>query len=189
MTSVIREPSELTADELRRLESVEERQRVRPTYVSRSVLLLRVLVGLLFIGHGSQKLFGWFGGPGMAGWTDSIQKAGLQPVQLWATLGVAGELVGGALLLLGFLTPIAAALLIGDMAVAIVKVAGGRGFWSQNGGFEYNLVLIVLSLAIGLMGPGVYSLDRRLPWALPRPWIFIAALVVVGIGVAIALLT
>lgn len=188
MTVQLTRPSELTQDEARRLEHLKARRRVQPTYVNRSVLLLRLLVGALFIGHGSQKLFGLFGGSGWTAWMESVQKAGLQPVQLWAMIGAGSEFGGGILLLLGLLTPIAAALLIGDMLVAIFRVAGGRGLWTQNGGYEYNLVLVALLVAVGVMGPGLYSLDRRLPRALPRPWTFVAALAVVALTVAAALL-
>ena len=71
----------------------------------------------------------------------------------------------------------ASAVLIGDMLTAILDVHASKGLWSQNGGFEYNLVLITLLVCVGLVGPGLYSLDRRLP-RLPRPYTFIAALVV-----------
>ena len=99
------------------------------------------------------------------------------------------ELGAGLLLVLGLLTPLAAAVLIGDMLVAIFKVHAARGLWSQNGGFEYNLVLVALLLAVGLIGPGLYSMDRRLPFALPRPWTFVGALAVTVIVVAMAMLT
>jgi len=151
--------------------------RNRPAYVNRSLLFLRTIIGLLFVGHGLQKLFGWFGGPGMAGWTASIAKEGLQPAAFWAAIEAWGELGSGVLLAAGFLTPIAAAFLIGDMLVAILKVHAARGLWSQSGGYEYNLVLIALMLALGLMGPGLYSLDGRLPFRLVRPLVFVAALV------------
>jgi putative oxidoreductase len=86
----------------------------------------------------------------------------------------------------GLLTPIAAAVLIGDMLVAILKVHAAKGIWSQNGGFEYNLVLIALLIAFGLIGAGRYSLDRRLPLALPRPYAFLACIVVTLVLVAVA---
>lgn len=160
-------------------------QRVRPTYVNRGLLLIRLVVGLLFIGHGSQKLFGWFGGPGIQGWTESLAKNGLQPAPVWAYTEAIGELGSGILLVLGLLTPLAAAILIADMVVAILDVHSSKGLWSQNGGFEYNLVLSVLLLSIGLMGPGLYSLDRRLP-AWPRPHVFVGSLIVTLIVAAFA---
>jgi putative oxidoreductase len=160
------------------------RERVWPINVNKGLFLLRAVVGLLFIGHATQKLFGWFGGDGLAKTTESFAKLGIQPATLWAPLEAGAELSGGLFLVLGLLTPIGAALIIGDMLVAIVKVHAPKGLWSQQGGFEYNLVLIAILLVIGLAGPGLYSLDRRLPFALPRPWTFAFALVIT-IGVSL----
>ena len=164
----------------------EEHRRVRPTNVNKALLLLRVVVGLLFMGHGAQKLFGWFGGDGMAAWTSTVEKAGIQPAATWATFDATAEFGAGILLVLGLLTPLASAVLIGDMLVAILKVHAPRGLWSQQGGFEYNLVLIALLVAVGVIGPGLYSLDRRLPFALPRPVTFLGLLILTLIGVAFA---
>jgi putative oxidoreductase len=157
--------------------STEER-RVWPVNVNKGVLVLRLVVGLLFIGHGMQKLFGWFGGDGIAGFAASVGKAGIEPALLWAYMEAGAELTAGLLLVLGLLTPLAAALLIADMLVAILKVHASKGLWAQFGGFEYNLVLMALLVVIGLIGPGLYALDRylSLPW--PRPMPFVAALVV-----------
>lgn len=150
-------------------------------------MLVRVVVGLLFVGHGSQKVFGWFGGPGMQGWTESVAKNGLQPAAFWAYLEAFAELGSGLFLVLGVLTPLVAAILVGDMLVAIFQVHAPRGLWGQNGGFEYNLVLIALLVGIGLMGPGLYSLDRKLP-RLPRPYTFLGALLVTLAVVGVVLL-
>jgi putative oxidoreductase len=154
------------------------RQRAWPINVNKSLLLVRVVVGSLFIGHGFQKTLGWFGGQGFAKWTDDVAKLGLQPAPLWAALEAGAEIVGGAFIVLGLFAAIGAAMIIGDMFVATIKVHLDKGLWSQQGGFEYNLVLVAILVAIGLMGPGLYSLDRRLPFALPRPWTFIVALMV-----------
>src|SRR5919197_4717372 len=126
MTQVLERPPEFTEQKWDVREETQ-RERVTPLYVNRSLVLLRVVIGLLFMGHASQKLLGWFGGPGMAGWMESIQKAGMQPVAFWAYLEAGGELIAGAFLVLGLLTPLAAAFLIGDMAVAIVKIHVARG--------------------------------------------------------------
>jgi putative oxidoreductase len=160
----------------------------RPVYVNRSLLLLRTLVGLLFVGHGLQKVTGWFGGPGMTAWTQSVAKDGLQPAIFWSSVEAWGELAGGVLLVLGFLTPFAASFIVGDMLVAILKVHAARGLWSQTGGYEYNLVLIGLMLALGLMGPGLYALDGRLRFRLARPAVFAVALAATLAGVAFLLL-
>jgi putative oxidoreductase len=111
--------------------------------------LLRLVIGLLFVGHACQKAFGWFGGDGIQAWMATVQKATFQPAVLWAYLESAAELGGGLLLVLGLLTPVATALLIADMFGAILKVHAPGGLWSQNGGFEYNLVLIALMIALG----------------------------------------
>ncbi len=156
--------------------------------VDHGLLLVRLVVGLLFMAHGCQKLLGWFGGDGLAAWFGTAQRAGFQPAAVWASASIAAELGGGLLLLLGLLTPLAASLLIGDMLVAIVKVHAPKGLWSQNGGFEYPLVLIALMLAVGLIGAGRYALDRRLPRVLPRPHTFIALLVLTLAGVLVAVI-
>jgi putative oxidoreductase len=126
------------------------------------LLALRVALGLVFLGHGAQKAFGAFGGPGFAGATGFIGSLGFRPARFWAGLAVGGELLAGALFVLGLFTPLAALLVLGTMAVAIAKVHGPKGFFAQNGGYEYNLVLIFAALALLLAGPGTYSLDHLL---------------------------
>jgi putative oxidoreductase len=124
------------------------------------LLALRVTLGLVFLGHGAQKSVGAFGGPGFAGATGFIGNLGFRPARLWAGLAVGGELLAGALYLLGLFTPVAGLLVLGTMGVAIAKVHGPKGFFAQNGGYEYNLVLIIAAVALALVGPGAYSLDH-----------------------------
>jgi putative oxidoreductase len=157
-------------------------------HANKALLLVRLVVGLLFIGHAGQKLFGWFGGQGIEGFTASIAKMGLEPASFWAYFEASAELVGGACLALGLLTPIAAAAIIGDMLVATVKVHLAKGVWSQDGGFEYNLVLIALLVGIGIMGAGRYSLDQAFRIALPRPLSFAIAVAASLVVVAIVVL-
>jgi len=126
------------------------------------LLALRVAVGVVFIGHGAQKGFGSFGGPGFAGASGFFGSMGFRPARFWTGLAVGGELVAGALLLLGLLLPVAALLVVATMAVAIAKVHGPKGFFVQNGGYEYNLVLAIAALAVAATGPGAYSLDHLL---------------------------
>jgi putative oxidoreductase len=147
-----------------------------PVNTNKGLLLLRLVVGLLFAGHACQKLFAWFGGDGMGKFIGAIEKLGLQPAPLWAYVEAYAELFGGLLLVLGLLTPLAVAVLIGDMLVATAKVHAPRGLWSQQGGFEYDLVLITVLLAIGLIGPGIYALDGRVPVRLPKPHTFLVTL-------------
>ena len=126
------------------------------------LLALRVTLGLVFLGHGAQKSVGAFGGPGFAGATGFIGNLGFRPARLWAGLAVGGELLVGALYVSGLFTPVAGLLVLGTMGVAIAKVHGPKGFFVQNGGYEYNLVLIIAALALTLVGPGAYSLDHVL---------------------------
>ena len=123
------------------------------------VLALRLALGAVFLGHGAQKAFGAFGGPGFEGAAGFVGSMGLRPARFWAALAVGGELVAGVLFLLGLLTPLAGLLVLATMAVAIVKVHGPKGFFVQDGGYEYNLVLIIAALAVAAMGPGRFSLD------------------------------
>src|ERR1043166_1124428 len=125
------------------------------------LLLLRLTLGTVFLAHGAQKAFGSFGGPGFEGATGFIGSLGFRPARAWAAL-VGGELVAGGLFVLGLLTPLAGLLVLATMAVAIAKVHGPKGFFVQNGGFEYNLVLIIAAVALAAVGPGAFSLDHLL---------------------------
>ncbi|MGF7030831.1 putative oxidoreductase [Paenibacillus mucilaginosus] len=123
------------------------------------LLLVRLVVGLLFVGHGAQKLFGWFGGygpKGTGGWMESI---GMKPGVLMAVLAGLMELIGGALFAAGLLTPLAAVLITLTMLGAIVKVHAQNGLWVTANGYEYPLVLIAVVIGVALTGAGAYSLD------------------------------
>jgi putative oxidoreductase len=126
------------------------------------LLILRLTLGIVFLGHGAQKAFGAFGGPGFAGASAFFGSLGLRPARLWTAVAVAGELTAGLLLLLGLLTPVAGLLVVATMAVAIAKVHGPKGFFVQNGGYEYNLVLLIAAVVLALTGPGTFSLDHVL---------------------------
>ena len=124
---------------------------------------LRTVVGSLFVGHGTQKLFGWFGGHGLDGTAGFFENAlGLKPGKRHATAAGTSETLGGVLLALGALTPVAAGLITGTMITAIRKVHGPKGPWVTNGGYEYNLVLIAVMMALTEAGPGRPSVDARL---------------------------
>ncbi|HUC92524.1 MAG TPA: DoxX family protein [Paenibacillus sp.] len=126
------------------------------------ILIIRVIVGLLFIGHGAQKLFGWFGGYGLkgtGGWFDSI---GMKPGVAAALAAGLAEVIGGLLFGLGLLLPLGAALIAVSMLVAIVKVHGANGLWVTQNGYEYNLVLMVVAVGLALSGAGEYSLDAMM---------------------------
>jgi putative oxidoreductase len=122
-------------------------------------LLLRTAVGGFFVGHGTQKLFGWFSGHGLEGTTKGFEQLGLRPAKVHATAAGVAEAGGGALMVAGFETPLAAAALTATMITAIQKVHLKNGPWTTNGGYEYNVVLIAAALAIAEVGPGPLSLD------------------------------
>ncbi len=122
-------------------------------------LLLRLIVGGFFFGHGTQKLFGWFGGHGLDATADMFEKLGARPGKHNAILAGAAEAGGGALLVLGFATPVAASALTATMLTAINRVHLKNGPWVANGGYEYNLVLIAAVLALAEVGPGPLSID------------------------------
>jgi putative oxidoreductase len=125
-------------------------------------LAIRSVVGPLFIGHGTQKLFGWFGGHGIEGTGGYFEALGLKPGKRHATAAGVAEALGGLLLTLGFLTPLAATLVSGTMVTAIRKAHAQNGPWVTNGGYEYNLTLLASMLAIAENGPGPLSLDSAL---------------------------
>ncbi len=122
-------------------------------------LLLRLVVGGLFVGHGTQKLFGWFDGPGLDTTAQGFEQLGLRPGRSNAIAAGAAEAGGGALLAAGLETPFAASVLIATMLTAIHRVHAKNGPWTTNGGYEYNLVLIAAALALAEVGPGALSLD------------------------------
>ncbi len=104
--------------------------------------VIRSVVVPLFVGHGTQKLFGWFGGHGREGTGGYFESLGLAPGKRHATAAGAAEAVGGALFTLGRLTPLASAAITGTMVTAIRKAHASNGPWVTNGGYEYNLVLL-----------------------------------------------
>jgi putative oxidoreductase len=127
-----------------------------------SRLLLRLLIGGLFIGHGTQKLFGWFGGHGIEGTGGFFESLGLKPGRRNAIAAGAAEAGGGALLAAGLATPLAGAAITGTMTTAIRHVHAPKGPWSTEGGWEYNAVLIAAVLAVVEAGPGPVSFDHLL---------------------------
>jgi putative oxidoreductase len=125
-----------------------------------ALLVLRVVVGLLFVGHGAQKLFGAFGGGGLEGTAGMFDNIGLRPGWLHARAAGTAEFLGGALLALGLFTPFAAAVLIAVMAAAVITVHGPNGVWNTNQGYEFNLVMSAVVFALAGIGAGSWSLDN-----------------------------
>lgn len=129
-----------------------------------ALLVLRVVVGLFLAGHGAQKLFGSFGGHGLAGTAGFFDSIGMKPGRRNAIAAGAAELAGGVLLVVGLLTPLAAALVVAVMIVAIVTVHAKSGPWVTDSGWEYNAVLIAVVFALAGAGPGEASLDHAFGW-------------------------
>ena len=125
-------------------------------------LAARTVIGSLFIGHGTQKLYGWFSGPGLQGTEGMMEALNLRPARRNAYAAGITETAGGALLLVGLATPLAAAALIGTMITAIRKVHLPNGIWAANGGWEYNAMLIAALVALAENGPSDLSLDAAL---------------------------
>jgi putative oxidoreductase len=124
--------------------------------------LIRLVVGGYFIGHGTQKLFGWFGGHGLEGTGQFFEALGLRPGKRHATAAGLAEAGGGALIVLGAATPVASSVLIGTMLTAINRVHLKNGPFVSDGGYEYNVVLIAALLALVEAGPGMPSIDEAL---------------------------
>jgi putative oxidoreductase len=122
-------------------------------------LILRAVVGGYFVGHGTQKLFGWFGGHGPDATGQFFESLGLRPGKHHALAAGASEAGGGALLVLGAATPLASAAIIGTMLTAISRVHIKNGPWVTDQGYEYNLVLIAAALSLAETGPGSPSID------------------------------
>lgn len=127
-----------------------------------ALLVMRLVIGLLFVAHGSQKLFGVFGGGGLKGTADMFDAISLRPGRLHAPAAGTAEFVGGALLALGLVTPVGAALVIAVMVAAVATVHLPKGIWNSNGGYEYNAVMVAVAFALAGVGPGQWSLDNAL---------------------------
>ena len=145
-----------------------------------ALLVLRLVVGLLFVGHGAQKLFGVFGGGGLEGTAGMFDNIGLRPGWLHARLAGTAEFFGGALIALGLFTPFAAAALIGVMTAAIITVHAPNGIWNSKQGYEFNLVLSAVVFALAGIGAGSWSLDNAFSFDLHGT---VWALATLGAGV------
>lgn len=127
-----------------------------------ALLVLRLSLGVMFIAHGMQKVWGLFGGPGLAKFTGFIGSLGFSPAGLWAYLAAYVELVGGLCVIAGLGTRLAAGLLLVLIVVAAAKVHLANGFFSQTGGFEYPMLIAAVCLALLLAGGGKFSLTNKL---------------------------
>ncbi|HEY3335794.1 MAG TPA: DoxX family protein [Candidatus Limnocylindrales bacterium] len=126
------------------------------------LLVLRLVTGLVFAVHGAQKTFGWWGGQGLRGWQGTMERMGYRPAFAFAVLSALVELVGGLLVAVGLLTPLAALLVVGQSVVIVAGVHWKRGFFNRDNGYEFPLVLGAGFLALLLAGPGAISVDAVL---------------------------
>lgn len=123
------------------------------------LLILRIVFGALLVGHGTQKLFGWFGGHGLDGSAGFFHALGFRPGKQMAAVAGTSEVLGGFLLVSGLLSPLAGAVIIGTMLVA-ASVHADKGLWGVNGGYELPLLYAVAGAAVAIGGPGSVSLDH-----------------------------
>jgi putative oxidoreductase len=154
--------------------------------VSAGLLVGRLVVGLGIAAHGAQKLFGWFGGHGLAGTAGFFESVGYRPGRFFATLAALGEFTSGILVALGFLGPVGPALLLAVIIVAMMQ-HWRNGFFATNGGIELTLLYAAAGVALGFTGPGLYSLDEAL--GLGKLWDPTVEGIVLAIGIIGALAT
>ncbi|GAC1332724.1 MAG: DoxX family protein [Candidatus Dormibacteria bacterium] len=150
------------------------------------ILLIRVTAGLVVSAHGAQKLLGWFGGPGIDGFSGWLGSLSFRPARFWAYAAALVETAGGVLVALGLLTPLAAFAVMAAMIIA-VSVHLPRGFFAQGGGFEYPAVLAAVMGSLALTGAGVFSLDHVLGIAISTPAVLATDFAGCLVGVACAL--
>lgn len=131
-------------------------------------LIVRLVMGGLLAGHGAQKLFGWFGGPGPEGTRGMMEGLELQPAHRWAFIAGVSEFGGGLLTALGALNPLGPLGVIGSMTMATAKVHWGKPIWGTSGGAELPVTNLSIAAALMIVGPGRYSVDHALGIRLPR---------------------
>jgi putative oxidoreductase len=142
------------------------------------LLLIRVVIGLMVASHGAQKLFGVWGGYGIAGTAGFLETLGFRPGRPYTWLLALAEFAGGIAFAAGFLTPFAAAAVGGVMIAAIAFVHWSKGFFAQNNGYEFPLALAATAFGVAFTGPGQASLDNALDWELAGTGWGIAALAI-----------
>ena len=147
-------------------------------------LILRLVFGGLMVGHGAQKLFGWFGGHGLKGTADWLESMGMKPGKPWAILAGASEFGGGLLTLLGALNPLGPLGTLGAMGMATATTHWGTPIWVTQGGAELPVTNAAIALALGLVGPGKFSVDHALGVKLPYRLILVPGLGLVAASIA-----
>lgn len=152
-----------------------------------SLLILQVGIGLTFAAHGAQKVFGWWGGPGLAGWEGAMAHMGFRPARLFAVTSALTELGGGLLLAVGLLTPVAAAALVAQAVVIVGRVHWQNGFFNSQSGIEFPLLLGLGAAAVGVAGGSAVGMDSYVGFAL-APSVGVAV-VVAGVVAGFVVLT
>ena len=156
--------------------------------MAEGLFFLRLFLGVLLFAHGTQKLFGWFGGHGPDGTGAFFEQVGHRPGRRMAMLAGLSEAGGGTLLVLGLITPLAAAIIIGVMVTAAVSVHGDKGLWATNGGYELPLTNAVIAGSLAFTGAGTFSFDHAIGLGL-HGWawgIGAVALGLIGAGIQLA---
>jgi putative oxidoreductase len=158
--------------------------------MSYGLLFLRVVIGAIFLAHGTQKLLGWFGGPGLKGTRGWLGSLNFRLPAVLALLVALSE-SSGVLFALGLLTPFAALLMCSVMFVAIATVHWPNGFFNGSKGYEFNLSLLAAAVAVAAAGPGRFSLDRLIGWDdnLSGLWWGVGVLGASALGAALTLAT
>lgn len=139
------------------------------------LLVLRLALAALLAGHACQKLLGWFRGRGVHGTAPLFEADGLRPGALMVTAAGLSELGAAGLLALGLATPLASAMVVGAMTVAI-STLWPKGVWAHLGGFEVPLVYAIMAVGIAITGPGGWAIDALWPFAAHGPWWGLGAL-------------
>jgi putative oxidoreductase len=145
------------------------------------VTVLRAALGAVFFAHGTQKLFGWFGGPGLKNAAQAFDSMGLKPGKRTALAAGTAEAGSGTLFALGLMMPVASAAAIGVMGQAVRTVHWKKGFFASEGGYEFNMTLTAAAMALADVGPGRWSLDEKLGIRMSGP---VWALAALGAGLA-----
>lgn len=134
----------------------------RSILIDTAILVLRLAVGVIFVAHGAQKLFGAFGGGGIEGLTQMLSGLGFGMPLFWAWALAISEFLAGIFLIVGVLPRLSASLIAIIMVVAITTVHGPEGFFAMQGGFEYQLLTIAACVSLILTGAGKFSLFDKL---------------------------
>lgn len=157
-----------------------------PVAATTAQTIFRVALGGVLVAHGSQKLFGWFGGGGIDGTSKGMDAMGFRPAKTSAVLAGVGEAGAGLALAIGLGTPVAGAAAATTMGVA-ASVHTPNGFFATDGGFEYPVVLGIAAASFAIAGAGAVSLDSATGHVLDRPWMRATALAAIPVAIGIQL--